>query len=133
MDAVSRRGEGESFVDDAREVRVKTSCPEIVVFEVDAGGPVGAPPHFHKRHVDSFYVLEGELEFMVAGETVVAGAGTFVAIPIGVVHAFAKSGSSRTRYLNIHTPECGFTEYMRARDRDERVNPEDYDMFDAEA
>ncbi len=55
-----------------------------------------------------------------------------MSIPIGFVHAFAKSGRARARYLNIHTPECGFTDYMRARDRGDDVNPEDYDMFDAQ-
>jgi quercetin dioxygenase-like cupin family protein len=53
----------------------------------------GPDPHTHDDHVDSFYVLEGEVEFLVAGETVHAGPGTFVAAPPGVVHTFVRPGA----------------------------------------
>src|SRR5712691_5246190 len=68
---------------------------------------------------------EGELEFRVAGETVSAHAGSYVLVPPGVVHAFTNPGPGRARFLNVHAPETGFVEYMRARARGEDVNPED--------
>jgi quercetin dioxygenase-like cupin family protein len=40
-------------------------------------------PHYHADHSDSFYVLEGEIEFQIDGRTVRAGAGTLVAAPRG--------------------------------------------------
>ena len=129
-DAVSKPGDGERLADERREMFVKTSRPEIVVFEVDAAGDVGATPHFHKQHVDSFYVMEGELEFTVDGETIVVGAATFVSVPVGVVHAFKKHGPGRARYLNIHTPACRFDEYLRKRNAGEDLDPADYDVDD---
>jgi hypothetical protein len=52
--------------------------------------------HVHADHVESLYVLEGEL---VVNETR-AGGGTWVQIPAGLPHAV--SGSAR--YLHVHTP-----------------------------
>lgn len=48
----------------------------------------GRGPHFHRRHEELFYVVEGELQFLLDAETIEAPAGTFVGAPPGVVHAF---------------------------------------------
>jgi mannose-6-phosphate isomerase-like protein (cupin superfamily) len=98
------------------------------------GGPdyEGAGPHFHKRHVDSFYVLEGELEFQIGDETHRAGPGAFVAVPARIVHAFTNPGPGSVRFLNVHSPACGFTEYIRARNSGEDVDLERFDMWDTE-
>jgi quercetin dioxygenase-like cupin family protein len=49
----------------------------------------GASPHVHRSHSDLFYVLEGELTFLVGPERVetVLPAGTLVLAPPLVVHA----------------------------------------------
>ena len=127
---VTGRGEGERLLAEIRDLRIKISCPELDVTETHADPGFNVGSHFHKRHADSFYVLEGELEFLVGDETVRAGPGTFVSAPPGVVHAFSNPGPDRARYLNIHAPSCGFADLLRARDRDEEVNPEDYDVWD---
>lgn len=67
----------------------------------------GPPEHEHAAEDDAFYVLEGELTFTVEGETIVAGAGTFVLVPPGVRHTFANRGSAPARILNVHAP-AGF-------------------------
>ena len=46
-------------------------------------------PHIHDQHVEAFYVLDGEAEFVLGAETLLAGAGSFVAAPPGVVHTFS--------------------------------------------
>jgi mannose-6-phosphate isomerase-like protein (cupin superfamily) len=127
---VNGPGEGERLTAPNRDLRIKASLPELDVTEseVEAGFNVGL--HFHKRHADSFYVLEGELEFRLGDETVRVGPGTFVSVPPGVVHAFENRGPASARYLNIHAPACGFIDYLRARDRGEEVNPEGYDIWD---
>lgn len=127
---VTGRGEGERLLAEIRDLRIKISCPELDVTETEADPGFNVGLHLHKRHADSFYVLEGELEFLVGDETVRAGPGTFVSVPPGVVHAFTNPGPDRARYLNIHSPSCGFADLLRARDRDEEVNPEDYDVWD---
>jgi quercetin dioxygenase-like cupin family protein len=130
---VTRAGEGEVLRGEDRELRVKVVQPELDLLEYDVGpGYEGPGPHFHKRHVDSFYVLEGQLEFTIGGETVPAPAGTFVVAPIGIVHAFTNPGPGRARFLNLHAPETGFVELLRARDRGEEPDAEQFDVFDAD-
>ena len=50
--------------------RVKADRPELSLLEVTFDPGSGVDPHFHKRHSDSFYVLEGEVEFHVGDEVV---------------------------------------------------------------
>ncbi len=92
----------------------------------------GPGPHFHKLHVDAFYVLEGQLEFTVGTETLLAGAGTSVAIPPGIVHAFTNPGPGGARYLNIHAPDSGFVELLRRRVRGEEFDETEYDIYDVD-
>ena len=62
------------------------------------------PPHVHHAHEEGFYVLEGELEFLVGTEKIVAGKGASVMVPIGVPHTFANTGNGPARFLNTFTP-----------------------------
>jgi mannose-6-phosphate isomerase-like protein (cupin superfamily) len=82
--------------------------------ESDLGpGFDGPRPHRHDDHVDSFYVLEGEPEFLMGEKKVRLGAGSFVAAPIGVVHTFSNPGPGRARLLNVHAPSRGFHDFLR--------------------
>jgi mannose-6-phosphate isomerase-like protein (cupin superfamily) len=71
------------------------------------------PPHFHRHHVESFYVLEGEMTFTAAGSKLRAAAGSWVQVPAGVPHTFAPAGAAPVRFLNLHTPSCGFGAFLR--------------------
>ncbi len=102
---------GPGLVADGPELRAAllSDVEEIGVAEVvgDPGGP--APPtHVHRRHVESFYVLEGELTFTADRREVRAGAGSWVQVPPGVAHTFALTGTRPVRFLDLHTPSCGF-------------------------
>jgi mannose-6-phosphate isomerase-like protein (cupin superfamily) len=69
--------------------RILAELPELEVIELRFSPDfAGVEPHSHSDHVDSFYVLEGEAEFVVGDEAVRAGPGTYVAAPVGVVHGF---------------------------------------------
>jgi quercetin dioxygenase-like cupin family protein len=78
----------------------------------EPGGP-SPPQHVHRRHVESFYVLEGEMTFTVAGCELRATAGTWVQVPPGTPHTFALTGSDDVRFLNLHTPSCGYGAFLR--------------------
>jgi quercetin dioxygenase-like cupin family protein len=110
---LARAGERERLEAEARVATIKVGRDELamVEFELEPGF-VGPEPHAHEDHVDSFYVLDGEVEFHVGGETVLLGAGSFVAAPPGVVHAFA-AGPRRSRLLNVHAPSAGFHDWLR--------------------
>jgi quercetin dioxygenase-like cupin family protein len=75
---------------------------EIAVAEVVAGAP--APEHVHRGHVESLYVLEGELAVSAGGRELRAGAGAWVQIPAGVPHAYAAAAPAPARFLEVHTP-----------------------------
>jgi quercetin dioxygenase-like cupin family protein len=70
-------------------------------------------PHVHRRHVESFYVLDGELAVDVGDRLVRAGRGSWVQVPAGLPHAVV-SGDAAVRCLMVHTPSCGFGAFVRA-------------------
>jgi quercetin dioxygenase-like cupin family protein len=47
-----------------------------------------APPHYHKLEDESFYLLEGEIDFYFGDKKVKAKAGEFVVLPRNVPHHF---------------------------------------------
>jgi mannose-6-phosphate isomerase-like protein (cupin superfamily) len=106
---------GERVPRGPRHHRILAELPELEVIELRFGPNFeGVGPHSHADHVDSFYVLEGEAEFVVGDEVVHAGPGTYVAAPIGVVHGFRNSGTGELRMLNVHGPNTGFAGRLRA-------------------
>ena len=115
---------------------IKVARPELSLleFEVEPGG--GVQPHYHKKHSDSFFVLEGELEIHVGDEVVTAVPGTYALAPPGVVHFFRNVSAAPARVLNLHTPG-GFAEYRLQLEalRAKGVEPdqaffERHDIFD---
>jgi mannose-6-phosphate isomerase-like protein (cupin superfamily) len=64
-------------------------------------------PHVHREEDDAFYILEGEMTFLLAGKEVAAPPGTFVLVPPGVEHAFRNDNEQPVRMLNLHAP-AGF-------------------------
>ncbi|MGH3137973.1 MAG: cupin domain-containing protein [Gaiellaceae bacterium] len=125
-------GEGELV--GTNVVKAARSELSLIEFEVKPGG--GVAPHFHKNHSDSFYVLEGELEFHVGDEVIRGTPGTYVLAPPNVVHHFKNVNNERAKLLNLHTPG-GFVEYRREllALHEEGVEPDDaffesHDVFD---
>ena len=85
---------------------------EVLEFFCEPGfGPVD--PHVHEDHTDSFFILEGEVEFTIGEDVIRAGPGTWVAAPSGVRHGFAIPGPEPAHFLNIHAPGVGFTSGLR--------------------
>ena len=69
---------------------------------VPPGG--GPPPHIHTRDDETFYVLEGEIEFLLGEERITAGRGDFVNVPRGTVHRFTNTGTETARLVLTFTP-----------------------------
>ncbi len=72
--------------------------------ELTAQPEFGPPPHIHHREDESYYVLEGEFEFLDNGRTFTAGAGTFVYLPKGRLHMHRATGNRPARALVLVTP-----------------------------
>jgi mannose-6-phosphate isomerase-like protein (cupin superfamily) len=131
VEAVSGTREGELLERPGRRAWIRTARDELVVVEAELDGRMdGAGPHFHRHHVDSFYVLDGELELTVDGKTVTAVAGTLVVAAPGVVHAFWNASAAPAHYLNAHTPGMRFAEYLRRLDAGEEFDRTEYDMWE---
>jgi quercetin dioxygenase-like cupin family protein len=104
-----RPGEGERI----RQHRVLAELPHIEALELSFPADFeGVDPHTHATHTDSFYVLEGEIDFLLEGEWRRAGPGTFLAVPPNVEHGFRPAGTA-IRLLNFHTPDDGFIGRLR--------------------
>lgn len=97
-----------------RHHRILGELPEFEIVELRFGPDFeGVDPHVHADFVDSFYVLAGEAEFLVGGDTFRAGPGSFVAAPAGLAHGFRNVGRSELRMLNVHAPNVGFADALR--------------------
>jgi quercetin dioxygenase-like cupin family protein len=100
----------------ARTIRILTAHPLVdATWSRYAARERGTNPHIHRRHVDAFYVVEGELTFRLGPdrEPVAAPAGTFALVPPNVVHSFDNDSDGTTRWLNFHAPSSGFAAYLR--------------------
>jgi quercetin dioxygenase-like cupin family protein len=69
---------------------------------VPPGG--GPPPHIHRREAETFYLIQGHIEFRLGEEIVTAGPGDFVNVPRDTVHCFRNTGTEMARMVLTFTP-----------------------------
>ena len=70
--------------------------------------PGGGPPaHIHTREDETFQILEGDYEFMVGGQTVLAQAGTTLFAPRDVPHTYRCVSPNGGKLSVVLTP-AGF-------------------------
>jgi quercetin dioxygenase-like cupin family protein len=129
-----RLDDGETITQrERRDVVILGERPDLTItWSRYAAGEPGPDRHVHREHIDAFYVLEGELTFLVgpAAERVRVPAGGFVAVPPNLVHTYVNDGTAEARWLNMHAPDTGFADYLRAlRDGTHAV----FDSFDPPA
>ena len=62
-----------------------TESYEMFLESVPLGG--GPPPHFHPWD-ESFFLVSGELDYVIDGSAGTIGAGAFVHLPAGTVHSY---------------------------------------------
>lgn len=72
------------------------------------GGP---PPHVHHREDETFLILEGDYEFMVAGETIPAKAGDTLFAPRGIPHTYHCTSKGGGKLSVVLTP-AGFEDFF---------------------
>lgn len=83
----------------------ETTQGQYCLFEQLCPTDSGPPPHTHTQR-EMFYILDGQITFMVGEEVFTAGAGTFVTVPPHTAHSF-RVDSETARILNSYTP-AGF-------------------------
>ncbi len=100
-------GEGKTFPVGERRITIKVHLDdtgdEYEIAESTLPPGFESTPHVHQRMEQTFYVLEGEVEFKLNEETVRARAGDLVRVPAGVLHAFSNPTKVWGKVLQIHT------------------------------
>jgi quercetin dioxygenase-like cupin family protein len=100
-------GEGRAFAHLGTAVIFKDEPREngdaLLLFECRMPPGNGVPPH-HERNHEAFYVLDGTLEIEADGERYALGAGAFLSIRPGTVHALRNPGPGWLRALMLTTP-----------------------------
>jgi mannose-6-phosphate isomerase-like protein (cupin superfamily) len=74
------------------------------LFELTTQPSVGPPHHIQHREDESFYIIEGEYEFLIGEEIFRVGAGSLLYVPKGVLHSHKNVGKSVGRMLVSQTP-----------------------------
>ena len=112
--------QGEKFVFEAFTVTSRVlSAQTGGAFELWALeiGAATVDYHVHHRMDETLCVVEGEVEFVVQGETYVRPAGSVAFIPRGLHHGFTNHGPARARLLIVFSPsthqEAFFAELER--------------------
>jgi mannose-6-phosphate isomerase-like protein (cupin superfamily) len=62
------------------------------------------PPHRHTGNEEAYFVLDGTVEFRVAGEVFDGTNGTFVLVPAGESHTFGNTSDEPARLVVLHAP-----------------------------
>lgn len=63
------------------------------------------PPHYHTKFTEFFYVLDGELEFLIDGKPVHVKAGETIDIPVYTMHTFSNPNEELARWMNVYSPK----------------------------
>jgi mannose-6-phosphate isomerase-like protein (cupin superfamily) len=74
------------------------------LFEVITRPGTGSPYHVQHREDESFYVVEGEFEFLSGEKTFRVGAGSLLYVPKGTLHSHKNVGGGMGRMLMSQTP-----------------------------
>jgi mannose-6-phosphate isomerase-like protein (cupin superfamily) len=69
-------------------------------------GWTGPPPHVHREHEETFYVLGGAMRFISGATERLLTAGGLITAPIGVPHRFGNASADQPAQLADHR---GFT------------------------
>ncbi|MEB3180144.1 MAG: quercetin 2,3-dioxygenase [Nostocaceae cyanobacterium] len=92
------------------------------------------PPHIHTQENESFYIQEGEMEFQLGEETIIATPGSFVHSPKGQPHSFRNIGETPAKFLCLLTPG-GLDKFFREVGKsvsEEKTNPPEVTPTDIE-
>jgi quercetin dioxygenase-like cupin family protein len=67
--------------------------------------------HLHRQHAETFYILDGGVDFHIDGDWMTAPPGAVIHIPPGVPHAVTLTKAEPARMLMIFQP-AGFDQYL---------------------
>ena len=68
--------------------------------------------HIHPHAIETYEILEGEMEFLVKDKWIRAKKGDQLTVPIGVKHAFRNPSGKIVRVFNTHQPALKMENYF---------------------
>jgi quercetin dioxygenase-like cupin family protein len=88
---------------------------EVVVSGADSEGRISliesdwlpeftVAPHFHRRHSETFYIVSGNVEWTIGGETHIMGPGDSVHIPPNTIHSVKVVSGKKMHSLMVSEP-----------------------------
>jgi quercetin dioxygenase-like cupin family protein len=80
-------------------------------------GPATVDYHVHNTMDETLCVVEGEIEFNLAGKLFPRAAGSVAFVPRGVHHGFTNHGPARARVLITFSPARSQHEYFQALEK----------------
>ena len=93
------------------------------LFEEEVPFGMGPPPHRHDWD-EAYYVLDGEVDFLIDGQRVRSAHGDFTYLPRGTVHGFQGASESPARVLIFASPAHGSAFFHELSER-VRTIPDD--------
>ncbi len=105
--AIVKKGESEALRVLGCEVRflleAKKTDRAFSLMEVELPKDQGPPPHDHPWD-EAYYIIDGDVWFMVDGKEAVYSAGDFLYAPGGILHSFRGAGERPARVLVLDAP-----------------------------
>ena len=87
--------------------------------------------HLHRYHAETFYILEGYIDFFIDGDWITAAPNACIHIPPGIEHACCLAdGCVSGRMLMIYQPS-GFDGYLEELNAMSKADLEDTERMDA--
>lgn len=87
--------------------------------------PTGMGPPAHRHDWDeAYYILDGEIDFEIDGESVRSRAGDFTYLPRGTVHGFKGASTAPARVLIFAAPAHA-SEFFQELSSEIRTLPDD--------
>ena len=74
------------------------------------GGP---PPHIHHNQVETFYIVEGQMEILLGDQVYQANAGDFVHVSKGTTHRFINRSQTPTKMILTFVPAGDVEHFFR--------------------
>ena len=84
----------------------------IVEVQLAPGWP-GPPPHVHRAHEETFYVVSGAVRFTSADSAHELGAGGLVTVPIDAPHGFGNASELEPAVVLLTISPQRYVEYFR--------------------
>lgn len=122
-----RQGEGETLSVLGAKVRFLCEAARtnhsFSLMEVVLPKDQGPPPHDHPWD-EAYYVIEGQVRFLLGDEVQVFTAGDFIYAPGGTLHAFQGAADQPARVLVFDAPATA-EQFFREVDREVKSYPDD--------